>query len=166
MPEITVFWANNNQTITMNRHESKKPMISVSKIFNLVIAILLIKFIQQFPPQAEGSIIRSINFVKDLELSQIRNRRDKSFKGMHLNSRQKQKNLQESDIKTTETHNELFDLELPNGIKLKAAGMYTLMIISGLCGIVYVCDRATQIILCICNRLNRAPTEDEIRRRQ
>jgi hypothetical protein len=168
MPEVTFFWSGNNQSITFNKPQGQsESFLAPQKIMNFIIALLLIRFVQQFPP-VNGA------FATDLKVRELQNfeRLNRTIRSENWNpkpssetenpkpEKTKLRKVKGEDISIPE----FIDVSLPNGIQLSAAGYYTVFILSVLCGLIFVCERFTNIIMCICNRLNTPAQNVEVER--
>jgi hypothetical protein len=68
--------------------------------------------------------------------------------------------------KNDATTQDLINLHLPNGMKLNAAGQWTIFILSLTCAAIYFCERFSKVVLYICTRLNNNPDRADFQRRQ
>ena len=60
MVEIKIFGSGNKQSIMVNNPQAREePFFVPKKIMNFILAMMLIRFIQEFPP-AEGGLVRGI----------------------------------------------------------------------------------------------------------
>ena len=164
MIDITLFWSGDNQNITILKPQERgDSFLAPKKIMNFIIIIMLMRFIQQFPP-AEGAVARDIK-LRDVGNFDRLNRTIRSINwkpNPKANSERTKLEKTKSRIAKNEDKSipEFVDVSLPSGIKLSAAGYYTVFILSGLCGLIFVCERFTNVIMCICNRLNNAPAQN------
>ena len=161
MVEIKIFGSGNKQSIMVNNPQAREePFFVPKKIMNFILAMMLIRFIQEFPP-AEGGLVRGIGQFGSLNRTARSGNWKLNPKTEKEKSEKTNKRKEKSDAPTIP---EVINVSLPNGLKLSAAGYYTVLILSVLCGLIFVCERFTNIIMCICNRLNTPVRNAEVER--
>ena len=190
---ISIFFTNiKNQTIMVNNEKkSKKANHAVTKLVKLILTFLICRYVQLFPPNAEGLCLSKFSLflfiflqyqnlyikfiIKIITLGPLINDTEYSRPNYVSNEilvRKKKSwdNKIPAIVKSPEKEDSdknLIDLQLPSGMKLNAAGQWTIFIVSLTCAAIYFCDRFSKIVLYICTRLNNTPErEDDYNRRE
>ena len=71
-------------------------------------------------------------------------------------NRQKIEHRDDQEEHNAEKNN--LGVAFPNGLKISAAGQVAIMVVCLTFVALYFCEKFTRIVMCICARLNRAPT--------